>query len=118
MITRRLGRSPDFEGERTFVKIFESEIEGTDCGVEGGATGGDLVTYTSRARIPTGLCCHRQFWEVDKAQPDAFRGPYQLQPYNTTSFVLLQHFRLFSANMINIFEINLGNNKVALNAYK
>merc|ERR1711981_1255089 len=39
MITRRLGRSPDFEG--------------TDCGVEGGATGGDLVTYTSRARIPT-----------------------------------------------------------------
>ena len=46
------------------------------------------------------------------------RGPYQLQPYNTTSFVLLQHFRVFSANMINIFEINLGNNKVALNAYK
>ena len=95
MITRRLGRSPDFEGERTFVKIFESEIEGTDCGVEGGAREGDLVTYTSRARIPTGLCCHRQFWEVDKAQPDAFRGPYQLQPYNTTSFVLLQHFRVF-----------------------
>merc|ERR1711962_1984403 len=39
MITRRLGRNQDFEG--------------ADCGVEGGATRGDVVTYTSRARIPT-----------------------------------------------------------------
>jgi len=39
MITRRLGRSAEHLEE--------------ECGVEGGAARGDIVTYTSRARIPT-----------------------------------------------------------------
>ena len=61
MITRRLGRNQDFEGDLSFYFVPSSFANfqllcspGTDCGVEGGATRGDVVTYTSRARIPTG----------------------------------------------------------------
>ena len=54
MITRRMGRSPDFEGADFEIGILNPTFEGAECGVEGGATKGDLVTYTSRARIPTG----------------------------------------------------------------
>ena len=64
MITRRLGRNQDFEGDLSFILCLQvlSTFNfcqllcslGTDCGVEGGATRGDVVTYTSRARIPTG----------------------------------------------------------------
>ena len=64
MITRRLGRNQDFEGDLSFYFVPSSFVNfnfcqllgslGADCGVEGGATRGDVVTYTSRARIPTG----------------------------------------------------------------
>ena len=121
MITRRLGRSPDFEGERTFVEIWNLKLKGRTVGWKGEPREGTL-SPTLPGRAFRQVCVAPiSFGRLTRLRmPSGDHINSNLTNYNTIQQVLFcfNIFVFFSANMINIFEINLGNNKVALNAYK